>query len=537
MLKLKWVHFILVSFIFQNAHATSSCLFFYKPGSKSKILDILGVTAAEERVRRGLPLPRAAHELYSVVDLQGETSKIRSSRHLRSVRDGGILVEPDMIFAPGLDRAKVLNEYLQDSVNRDDLYTRSKDIFKKNNQGPNDSTTINVRDAKGSIVKSYEVIEKINSALNKKLGLSAVVAEGMVPIKANAQMEQVLVSFTGRQKLSWKEIRTIEEQSPTELVFGRPESQRLGFAVIDLKTGQVVKAAFLPHEIDSITADPYLDRIYGLINGKLGEISLSSLWSLPSFSKNELSNPVALDDYRREFNQLVERDPSYLRKMFGVGYESSTIFTDYGGGTTPAVAIGRFEKGLILGTTPSKKIQDRGLSDILHFVMSPSSGMLSTFTMSLKDLAPELFKSSTIIKNMSVEDFKDNKLVLRADISGSAATGEHLIVIDYKTSQDRRGTVSDFEVEKVNFNWVVPQEKNSGKIMVSSDGSLFEIGKNKKGTYIRSLQPGREKKQFMLPEVDRILSVEVSSLGNVQVYVFQGGEFKTVIFDLNQMIN
>lgn len=530
--------------LFQNAHG-ASCFSFYKHDSKSSFLDKLGVTAAMERVRKGQPLPRAAHELYDVVDLRGDTSQIKSSRYFRSVSDRGLSVEPDIIFAPSLDKSFQQKDYIRDSFNRDEIYFYEMakkqedplydvpDIFIKNNHGPNDSTVINVRDANGTIVKSHEVVEKINSLLNEKLGVLSVVAESMVPIKVNGQSQEVLVSFTGRQKFSWEEIRTIKNQNIQELAFGRSASQRLGLAVIDLKTGRVVKASYLPHEIDSITADSNLDRISGLINGELGEVSLSALGALPSFSKEELSNPVARDEYRKKFNELIQRDLSYLKRVFGLGYERSTIFSDYGSGTTPAIAAGRFDKGLVLATKPNNK-QLSGLSDVIHFVVSPSSGMTATFTLALKDLVPELFKSTTVINKISVEDFKQDKLVLRV-AEGKSPSREHLIVIDYKTSQDRRGAVTDFEVKNVNFKWANPSKGNTQKVILSSDGTLFEIGKNEKGSYLRSLQPGREHKPLMLPEFDRILGIEVSSLGNAKVQIFHSGQLKTVVFNLESL--
>lgn len=545
MAKQKTVLLMLFSgILFQNAQG-ASCISFYKQNPKSSFLDKLGVTAAIERVRKGQPLPRAAHELFDIVYLQGDTSQIKSSRYYRSVSDKGISVEPDIIFAPSLDSSFQQKDYLRDSINKDEIYNHEMskrqenpvydvpDIFIKNNHGPSDSTVINVRDATGTIVKTHEVVEKINSVLEQKLGVLNILVESMVPIKVNAQSQEVLVSFTGRQKLSWEEIRAIESQNLQELVHGRPASQRLGLAVIDLKTGRVVKASYLPHEIDSITADSSLDRISGMINGELGEVSLSALQALPSFSKEELSSPVALDGYRKKLNALIERDLSYLKRAFGLGYEPSTIFSDYGSGKTPAIVAGRFDKGLVLVTKPNSK-QLSGLSDMLHFVVSPSSGMTATFTRSLKDLVPELFKSMTLVNKISVEDFKQDKLVLRVT-EGKSPSWERLVVIDYKMSQDRHGAVTDFEVKNVNFNWANPSKGSTQKVILSSDGNLFEIGKNKKGSYLRSLQPGRENKLLMLPEFDQILGVEVSDLGNAKVQIFHGGQFKTVVFNLESL--
>ncbi|MBL7544428.1 MAG: hypothetical protein JNL11_11485 [Bdellovibrionaceae bacterium] len=533
---------------FQNAYGASSCLSFYKRESNRSVLDILGVNEAIERVRTGKPLPRASHELYDVIDLAGAASQIKPSSYFRVVKDGEISVEPDMTFVPRLDREKQYREYIRNSINKDEIfgygrYRRQEsehfstpDIYYRNNHGPNDSTVLNVRDTQGRIVKSFEVIEKINAAMDKKFGALTIIAEGMVPLKVNSQTGQALVSFTGRQKFSFRDIRAIDEKNPAEMVYGRPESQRLGVAVIDLKNGQIVKAALLPHEIDAITSDSNLSKIYGVIDGELGGVDLWSLSDLPPYSSNIFADITSQDAYRRKFQGLVERDLDYLGRTFGIGYAAySTIFSNFGKKTTPAISAGRFDKGIVLTTTSKIKFNQPGLSDVLHFVISPSSGVTTTFTVSLNDLMPKLFTPTTLIKKLSVIDFREDKLVLHAGIIGNSPQREHLIVMDYAVEKGLDGGIVDFKIKNVNFDWAKPDAKSNGKVVLANDGSLFEIGQNENGKYLRSLRPGLEEKRLKLPNFDRLLGIEVSDLGNVKAHIFHGGQFKTIVFNLDSL--
>ncbi len=208
---------------------------------------------------------------------------------------------------------------------------------------------------------------------------------------------------------------------------------------------------------------------------------------------------------------------------------------NYGRGTTPAISAGRFDKGIVLATTSKIEFNQPALSDTLHFVMSPSSGWTTTFSASLNDLMPKLFTRMTLIKKLSVIDFREDKLVLHADIVGDSSQGEHLIVIDYAVEKGRDGSIVDFEIKNTNFKWAMPDARSNGKVVLANDGSLFEIGQNENGKYLRSLRPGLEEKRLKLPNFDRVLGIEVSDLGNVKAHIFHGGQFKTIVFNLESL--